>query len=157
MKRILITGMSGTGKSSVVEFLRAHGFDAIDTDFDGWCESSIYNGEPDWIWREDWMHDLLRKPLASPLFVSGCAPNQGKFYEFFDAKVLLSAPLEVILERVASRSSNSYGKTAQDRDAICWNYRHIQPLLQRGADFELDSATRSVDEMAEFLIALALR
>ena len=37
MKRVLLTGMSGTGKSSVIGELAALGHTAIDTD-DGWCE-----------------------------------------------------------------------------------------------------------------------
>ncbi len=37
MKRVLLTGMSGTGKTSVIRALAARGFRAVDTD-DGWCE-----------------------------------------------------------------------------------------------------------------------
>src|SRR5215470_14919911 len=37
MKRVLLTGMSGTGKSSVIRALADLGYKAIDTD-DGWCE-----------------------------------------------------------------------------------------------------------------------
>jgi len=34
------------------------------------------------------------------LYLQGCVSNQGKFYDRFDAVVLLSAPAEVILERI---------------------------------------------------------
>ena len=49
MKRILITGMSRTGKSSVVAVLRERGYKAIDTD-DGWCEPKPDGRQR---WRED--------------------------------------------------------------------------------------------------------
>jgi len=37
VKRVLLTGMSATGKSSVIKALVAAGYKAVDTD-DGWCE-----------------------------------------------------------------------------------------------------------------------
>lgn len=36
MKRVLLTGMSGTGKSTVIRELAARGYKAIDADDDGW-------------------------------------------------------------------------------------------------------------------------
>lgn len=157
MKRIFITGMSGTGKSSVIEALRSRGFTAIDTDYDDWCEFATFDGQPEWIWREERMHALLTAPLTAPLFVSGCRANQRKFYEYFDYKILFSAPLEVMRERIVHRSSNSHGKSEAEWDDICRNQQQIQPLLRKSADFELDSSTMSVEEMADFLIELALK
>src|SRR5438128_45260 len=137
--RTLITGMSGTGKSPVIEELHSRGFTAVDTDYDDWCELSILKDKSEWIWREDRMLDLLLMPLAAPLFVSGCRANQGKFYKYFDYKILLSAPLKVILKRVTERSSNSYGKSEEEWNDICQDFERVQPLLKKSADFEIDS------------------
>jgi dephospho-CoA kinase len=41
VKRVLLTGMSGAGKSSVVRELAALGYKAVDTD-DGWCEPLLH-------------------------------------------------------------------------------------------------------------------
>ncbi len=155
MKRIFITGMSGTGKTSVIEALRARGFTAIDTDYDNWCEFSILNGESEWLLREDRLHELLSMPLHSSLFISGCCSNQGKFYKYFDYKILFSAPLEVIFNRVAHRTSNPYGNNEKERAEIRWNFEHIQPLLKESTDLEIDSAAMSVSEITEFLVELA--
>jgi hypothetical protein len=46
MKRILLTGMSGTGKSSVIHALADLGYKAIDTD-EGWCEQ-LPDGRQRW-------------------------------------------------------------------------------------------------------------
>ncbi|HKA26835.1 MAG TPA: hypothetical protein VKD88_05635 [Gaiellaceae bacterium] len=57
MKRVLLTGMSGTGKSSVVRELVARGYKAVDTD-DGWSEI-----QPDG--RQAWREDAIRELLAT--------------------------------------------------------------------------------------------
>jgi dephospho-CoA kinase len=98
--------MSGTGKSSVVRELVARGCKAVDTD-DGWSES-----QPDGrqMWREDAIQALLVAEDANVLFVAGCEENQAKFYPQFDHIILLSAPLETLVERLATRSNNPYGR-----------------------------------------------
>ena len=88
MKRVLLTGMSGTGKSSVVRELVARGYKAVDTD-DGWCEP-LPDGRQQW--REDAVRDLLDTEDTDVLFVAGCEENQVGFHPRFDQIILLSAP-----------------------------------------------------------------
>lgn len=42
MVRLLITGMSGVGKSSVLEQLGERGYPVIDTDYGPWTTESVY-------------------------------------------------------------------------------------------------------------------
>ena len=44
------------------------------------------------------------------LFVQGTTRNQVLFYPRFDHIVLLSAPPEILAERLATRAANPYGK-----------------------------------------------
>ena len=90
-----MTGMSGTGKSSALAALREQGFDVVDTDLPGWTEWS--DEEAGYVWREDRIAELLARDREAPWYVSGTVSNQGRFYPFFDAIVLLSAPAEVLL------------------------------------------------------------
>lgn len=53
--------------------------------------------------------------------VSGTVDNKGPFYGRFDHIVLLSAPVDVLLHRVSTRTTNPYGRTAAEqaeRDAV---------------------------------------
>jgi len=105
--RILVTGMSGSGKSSALAQLGRRGFQVVDTDSTEWSEwhpEAEDGGE--WLWREDRMAELLRAEHEAALFVSSCMSNQGRFYDRFDAVVLLSASADVILERVDARRTN---------------------------------------------------
>jgi len=62
------------------------------------------------MWREDAIQELLTTDDADVLFVAGCEENQVRFHTQFDYIVLLSAPTETLMERLATRTSNPYGK-----------------------------------------------
>ncbi len=133
MKRVLLTGMSGTGKSAVVRALAARGYKAIDTD-DGWCQA-LADGRQ--IWREDAIEALLATEDADVLFVAGCEENQVRFHAQFDHIVLLSAPLETLVERLANRASNPYGKAPEELRRVLDDVEAVEPLLRRVADHEV--------------------
>ena len=51
MSRVLVTGMSGVGKSTLLEELARRGYTVLDTDYDGWVLA-------DGRWDEARMSDL---------------------------------------------------------------------------------------------------
>ena len=135
MKRVLITGMSGTGKSSVIAELAALGYKAVDTD-DGWCEP-----QPDGRqrWREDAIYALLAAEDTGILFVAGCEENQAKFHSQFDHIILLSAAVEVLAQRLAARTNNPFGKSGQQFRRFQADLQEVEPLLRAIADCEIDT------------------
>jgi shikimate kinase len=145
--KVLVTGMSGTGKSSALRALAARGLRTVDTDSSHW---SRWEGS-DWIWREDAISALLH--TAGPLFVAGCKSNQGRFYPLFSHIVLLSAPADVLLSRIAARTDNPYGKSPADRAEILSNLAAVGPLLRATCTLEID-ATAPLDNVVQQLAAL---
>ncbi len=146
--RILITGMSGTGKSTVVAELARRGHRAIDLDDNQWSAWMPADGDPtganpghDWLWREDRVDRLLADAGDAPLFVGGCASNMGRFIGRFDRIVLLTAPVDTLLQRLASRQTNPYGKRPEEVARILENRRLFEPRLRRAATHEIDTAT----------------
>ena len=101
MRKIHVTGMSGAGKSSALADLGRLGFRVVDTDVDCWSKWS--DAEGGYVGREDRMTQLLARDDGPSLYVSGTVSNQGRFYDRFDAVVLLSAPAEVLLSRIQNR------------------------------------------------------
>jgi dephospho-CoA kinase len=151
MRKVLVTGMSGTGKSSALAGLRNLGFQVVDTDEPGWTEWSDREGG--YVWREDRIAELLAREDGAPLYVSGTVSNQGRFYGRFDAVVLLSAPAEVILQRIESRTSNPYGKAPEQRDLILRHLAEVEPLLRNTCTNEID-ATQPLSVVVEQLARL---
>jgi dephospho-CoA kinase len=160
MSKILVTGMSGTGKSAVLAELGRRGYRVVDTDDPGWREYRAHAEPPDelhrgeWFWVEERMTRLLDADDRRSLFVEGCSANQSKFYDRFDAVVLLSAPQDVILDRVERRTTNDYGKSPIERAMILDDLANIEPLLRASCTHELD-ATRPLDDIVADLIAIA--
>jgi thymidylate kinase len=100
------------------------------------------------------MAELLERAIASPLYVAGCVSNQGRFYPRFDAVVLLHAPASVLLERLAARTTNRYGKSDEERDMILRDLAEVEPRLRATCTHEID-ATKSVEEVVAELIVIA--
>jgi dephospho-CoA kinase len=141
MARVLVTGMSGTGKTTVLDELRRRGHLTLDTDYDGWVL-------PDRRWDEPRMAVYLRD--HPEVFVAGTVENQGRFYDRFDHVVLLSAPRDVLIERVTDRTTNPYGSTPEQRTEIERHIETVQPLLRNGASVEVD-ARRPPLELADLI------
>jgi dephospho-CoA kinase len=139
--KILITGMSGTGKSTALQVLGERGHCVVDTDTDEWSHwVTLLDGSTDWVWRERAITRLLADPRHGPLFVAGCKSNQGRFYAQFDHVVLLSAPASVLLARIAARSNNPYGKRPEERALILQHLAEIEPRLRAAATTEIDAS-----------------
>jgi hypothetical protein len=127
---VLVTGMSGTGKSTVLAQLGRRDHRIVDTDDTGWIVrvEAPHGIEP--MWDLDRVGALLDGHRTGWLFVSGCVANQGALYDRFDAVVLLSAPVDAILARVGDRV-NPFGARPEDRAKIARDLAAFEPLLAR--------------------------
>lgn len=155
---IFVTGMSGTGKSTVLNRLEQRCYRVVDTDVGGWIEDvPLPNGtgaEPQW--REDRIDALItdHERSGEPLFIAGTVRNQARFYPRFDEIVLLSVPLEVMLERIATRDTNPFGKSSEERDRIVADTAEVEPLLRSSATVEIDTR-KPVADVVDQLATLA--
>jgi hypothetical protein len=100
------------------------------------------------------MQALLDAPRVGHLFIAGTVAGQGNFYARFDAVVLLSAPVQVLLRRIASRTTNDFGTGSEDQKRIIGDVAAVEPLLRRRATLEVD-ARRPLDEVVESVLAAA--
>jgi shikimate kinase len=158
-KRILITGMSGTGKSTVIAELQARGFAAIDLDTEQWCEwvpivdGSGVDGDRDWVWRVDRVANLLAYHGDGVLFISGTASNQVRFYRHLEHIVLLSSPADVMARRLANRTSNPYGRRPEELERSLRLKQTVEPQLRNAATLEVDTSA-PLDEVLTSILKL---
>ena len=142
--------MSATGKSTLIQELGLRGYRVVDLDcpeYSHWVDVAAVADAPgtpvrpdqDWVWREDRVESLLNVESEQPLFVSGCSPNMGKFLPRFDHVVLLSAPNDVLVARLRSRSSG-YGTSEPEIARVLSLRSDVEPLLRRASSLELSTA-----------------
>ncbi|SFU03912.1 shikimate kinase [Geodermatophilus amargosae] len=158
MVAILVTGMSGTGRSTALAELARRGSRVVDTDSGGYAVEvwSAEEGRPEQLWREDRI-DVLRArheqdAAGEPLFVAGCVSGQGRFRPRFAAVVLLSAPVDVLLRRLAGRTTNGFGES--DAERLLGGLAAVEPLLRATADAGIDTRAPAA-EVADRLVAIA--
>ena len=162
MKRVLLTGMSGTGKSTVTAALAERGYTAVDADEGGFSILADVDGDDpdtlgpgkDWIWHEGRIRELLDRDDADVLFVGGCAPNQGTFHARFDHIILLTAPPAVLVERLVTRTNNPYGKRPGEVARVLRLQQAIEPLLRRSAGHIIDTSA-PLDQVVASVLRIA--
>jgi hypothetical protein len=76
VKKILIAGMSGTGKSTALQELEKSGHRVVDTDTDDWSHwITLPDGSTDWVWQEPKIAALLTEHEQGVLFVAAKATH----------------------------------------------------------------------------------
>jgi len=152
MKKVYITGVSGTGKSTIAKELRKYKFITIDIDaIDGLChwqnkqtgqkaEYTIGIGR-DWIDAHEYVCDeeklkkLINKNKNLNVVVVGITANQEKYFKLFDKVFLLYCSKETFLKRLSVRNEGNYfGKEKSEQEQILSWYKGFQDrMIKLGA------------------------
>jgi hypothetical protein len=158
MTVILVTGMSGTGKSAALRELEERGYRVVDTDYGDWTENvpGSDGRAPEPQWHEARIDMLIadHERSGEPLFLGGTVRNQVEFYPRFDEIVLLTAPANVILGCVAHRQTNPFGNAPGERVRIAADTAEVEPLLRSVATGEINTC-RPLVEVVDHLASLA--
>ncbi len=132
MGNYLITGRSGTGKSTIHKELVSRGYASHDGDsvpqLAGWTDLSIgqriesdypghdHFGKFDWDWDKLVLKELLSQPGET--FLCGNADNAINFYGLFDKVFILTLPEAEQRRRIMARSEHDYGKDAAVQNEV---------------------------------------
>ncbi len=149
MKHIYITGVSGTGKTTIANKLRERGVRAYSIDEEpGLChwvnkaDGTVVNYEAkldrEFINSHVWMCNVgqLKELIGhdGPVVVLGLAENQKEFFSLFDTVLLLQCRPEIFLQRIKDRTDNVFGQDASAQQYVLETYEAFEKeMLQCGA------------------------
>ena len=170
MSLVWVTGNSGTGKSTVCEMLRALGYAAFDADegFSRWIDRGTGEVVTDppcpvpegWLDQYGWaiirerVEALVEDSRCRVAFLCGSAENEADVRDLFDLIVCLVIDEGTLRYRLATRTTNSFGRHPEElAAALKWNPRMRAIYERRGAT--ITDASKPVAEVVEQVVDAA--
>jgi dephospho-CoA kinase len=151
IQHILITGMSGTGKSTLFTELKNRGLSAIDLDeHEDLCwmyfkesgklvETEFENHNLEWVQSVEWLWDkaklqeLINKQLETTYYC-GSADNIEKMTALFNVIFVLQVNDEIVRARLSTRTNNNWAQTTEVQDwLLAQTHGYVKVLMSNGA------------------------
>jgi ribose 1,5-bisphosphokinase PhnN len=168
---VWVTGTSGSGKSSICEVLKGRGHLAVDADWEGYSHwvhrvtgevvvDSPYPVPGGWLDQFAWRVDVERvRSLAATAssgitFLCGSAENEADVLQYFDHVVCLVIDDETLRHRLATRTTNDFGKHPEELAAALKVNELAEDQYRKLGATVLD-ATRPLDVVVQEVLAFA--
>jgi broad-specificity NMP kinase len=167
MNKYLITGVAGTGKSTVAKELRKRGYAAYDTEegFSYYVEKATgercaYPATPSQEWYdkhervfdEKVLINLFKKHANEPLFIASITANQAKYYPQFDKIFLLNSPDDVITHRLGTRTGNYFGRHPLDLQRVIGRHQQFDDELRALGAIEINT-TQPINSVVDEILS----
>ncbi len=156
MKKVYITGIGGTGKSTIAKSLNGIGIPAIDIDKEkeiGLCswvhkktgensgrwhagQGSKFLEEHDYVCDPEKLKQLMNSCSEEneTVVVVGLCDNQKDFLDSFDKVLFFDCDVGIFLSRIDQREDNQFGKGQAERNMILEWYPELrQEMIDLGA------------------------
>lgn len=171
MPFIYITGVEGSGKTTICKALSAKGYTAIDIDEEGlssrydkdtWNRASALppanQSSSTWYLEREWKikpGELLKikQPAQSEIvFVCGITDNFNEIKDIFDKIICLTLDEAAIRKRLATRTTNNFGKNAAELEYIFSKHEAYEEDNKDFGSIMVD-ASRSLAEVIDAILS----
>ena len=148
--KIYITGVSGTGKTTISKELKKRGITSFDVEtIPGFCRwRNKETGKraqykpgigKDWINAHEWICDLEKlkgflKKQKGDIVAVGITANQNDYLDLFDKVFLLYCSEKTLIHRLKNREGNEFAKDSAEQEQVLNWYKDFQEkAIKRGA------------------------
>src|SRR3989344_5648835 len=165
--KALITGIAGTGKTTILAELQSQGYVVIDLDATGMCrwkdketgevtEYGEVGRDYEWLTKHGWYCDIdtLKKLLScmredKDVFVAVITENIGEVANEFDRVFILNTDDAVVKDRLNRRTNNHFAKKEEEQDFVL---EHSKELLKRVNNQISVDANQTPNEIADNIL-----
>jgi len=169
MSLFYVTGVPGTGKSTIQKELQKRGYEAYDVDepaFGGPVNKAtgkpttvppIEERRPEWFDEHEWrisrqaIEDLKTRSEGKTIYLCGTATTENLVWDLFDMVLYLNIDEETLRSRIAARTDNDFGKTEHELRLILERYKAAQQNIGK-LNVTLIDATKPVRQVVEEVI-----
>jgi len=174
MSLVYVTGLSGSGKSAVCKELQRRGYDAHDTDLDGnaaWVDrktgevvaKAAAAGErtADWLEHYGWqvlparVEELSNRAKGRLAFLCGLTENENQVWHLFSETIYLAIDEATLRERLATRTSNDFGKSDHELAAVL-KWHKVGPEQYRTFGATIIDATQPLADVVDDVLTTAM-
>ena len=163
-RKYFITGIAGTGKSTIGSEFKKLGYDVYDIDsVEGLChwkhkqtgieEKYDTGAGKEWLEAHDWICDqqklkeLLNEDPNKAVIIVGISYNQAEFIHLFEKVFLLYCSPEVFINRINTRNDgNNFGKDESEQEQIISWYEDFEMRMKNLGAITVNTE-RSLEEI----------
>lgn len=150
----LITGHSGSGKSTIGRILRKRGYNAVEGDtIARWVNkdtgivaklknptNAVWVDQHYWEWDRDKLNELSGEAGKSLTFLTGSSDHMDYFWPKFKSVFLLMVDTEITKSRVMNRIEHDYGKGEGQIERILQWRADLHDLARKNGAVYIDAS-----------------